>query len=81
MVNWNNLKIIQTISEQHARKAINQVAAENSHIGQCTHTAESANVKVQNIFHVRNNITWSTNYKYRSAATPYTLETWFVSGI
>jgi len=81
MVNWNNLKIIQTISEQHARKAINQGTVESSHIRQCIHTAESANVKVQNIFHVRNNITCSTNNKYRSAATPYTLETWFVSGI
>jgi len=75
MGNWNNLKIIQTISEQHTRKAINQGTAENSHIGNCTHTSESANVKIQIIFHMRNNITWSTNYKYRSTATPHTLET------
>jgi hypothetical protein len=53
----------------------------NSHIVPCTQTAGSADVKVQNIFHGRNNITCSTNCKYRTAATLYTLETWFVSGI
>jgi ureidoglycolate hydrolase len=73
MVNWNNLKIIQTISEQHARKAINQGTAESSHIRQCIHTAESANVKVQNIFHGQNNKTCGTNCKYRTAATIYTV--------
>ena len=50
----------------------------NSHIGHCTQTAGSVNVKVQNIFHGRNNITCRTNCKYRTAATLYTLETWFV---
>jgi hypothetical protein len=35
-------------------------------------------VKVQNVLHGRNDI---TNCKYRTAATLYTLETWFVSGI
>jgi len=45
-----------------------------------THTTESANVNVQNILHRRNNITCSMNCKYRTAATLYTLETWFVSG-
>jgi hypothetical protein len=34
---------------------------------------ESANVKVQNIFHGWNNITCSTNCKYRTAATLYNL--------
>jgi hypothetical protein len=33
----------------------------NSHIGHCTCTAESADVKVQNIFHGRNNITCKNN--------------------
>jgi hypothetical protein len=47
----------------------------NSHIGHCTHTAGSANVKVQNIFHGRNYIRCSTNCKYRTAATLYFLET------
>ena len=39
---------------------------------------ESAYVEVQNIFHRRNNITCSKNCKYRTAATLYTQETWFV---
>jgi len=45
------------------------------------HILLSANGKVQNIFHGQNNITCSTNCKYRTAATLYTLEAWFVSGI
>jgi len=53
----------------------------SSHIGHCTQTAGSANVEVQNIYHGRNNITCSTDCKYRTAATLYKLETWFVSGI
>ena len=44
----------------------------NSHIGHCTHTTESGNVKVQNIFHGRNNTICTTNCKYRRAATAYT---------
>ena len=53
----------------------------NSHIGLCTYSTESANVKVQNIFHGRFSSTCNTNCKYWTAATLYTLETWFVSGI
>ena len=45
------------------------------HIGHCTQTAGSGNVKVQNIFHVRNIITCSTDCKYRTAATLYTVVT------
>jgi len=41
----------------------------------------SADLKVQNIFCWRNNITCSTDCKYRTAATLYTVETWGVSGI
>jgi len=52
----------------------------NIHIGHCTHTARNVHVKVTNVFHGRNNITCSTNCKYRTAATPYTVETWFISG-
>jgi hypothetical protein len=44
-------------------------------------TMESAKVKVQNIFDGRNNITCSTNCKYRTAGTLCTLETWIVSSI
>jgi hypothetical protein len=47
MGNWNNLKIIQKIPEQHTRKAQNQGTTENSHIGHGTHTLESSKVKVQ----------------------------------
>ena len=56
-------------------------ATKNSHIGHCTCITESANVKVQNIFHGQNNITCSTNCKYRTAGTPYTQEMWFVSSL
>jgi hypothetical protein len=48
---WNHLEIIQIIPEHHTGKAQNQGTADNSHIGHCTHTAESSNVKVQNIQH------------------------------
>ena len=55
------------ISGKHEIKKLQK----NSHIGHCTHTAGSANVKVRNIFHGRNSITCSTNCKYRTAATIY----------
>jgi hypothetical protein len=47
--NWNHLKIIHKIPEQHTWNARNQGTAENSHIGHCTHTSEGTNVKVRNI--------------------------------
>jgi hypothetical protein len=68
-------------NNNNVRKERHQGITEHSHIGHCTHTAESANVKVQNIFHGQNNITCGTNCKYRTPATLYTLATWFVSGI
>jgi hypothetical protein len=40
-----------------------------SHIGHCTHTTESANVIIQNIFQGQNNITCSTNCESRTAGT------------
>ena len=43
------------------------------HICHCTQTAVRANVKVQNIFHGRNNIACSTNCKYRTVATMFTV--------
>jgi hypothetical protein len=39
-----------------------------SHIGHCTHTTKSANLEAQNILHGQNDITCSTNCKYRTAA-------------
>ena len=55
--NWNHFKIIHKTPEQHIGKARNQGTTENRHVGHCTHTSGSTNVKVQNIFHVQNNIT------------------------
>jgi len=46
---WNHLNIIQTLPEQHTWKARNQGTKKQSYTGHCTHTAESTNVKVQNI--------------------------------
>ena len=72
--------------EKHTRKAGNKGTTKKkkkirrSHIGHCTHTVEKANVKVRNVFHRQNNVTCSTNCKYRTTATLYALETWFVSG-
>jgi hypothetical protein len=71
----------QHLSNIPGKYGIKEVKKENSHIGQCTHTTESDNVKVQNILHGRRNITCSINCKYRTAATLYTLEIWFVSGV
>jgi hypothetical protein len=43
--NWNHPRIIHKIPEQHVSKARNQGTAENSHIGHCQHTVESADIK------------------------------------
>jgi len=59
----------------HNGKAQNKGNAENSHDGHRMPTSASNNVKVQNIPNMQNNITCSTNCKYRSAATLHTLET------
>jgi hypothetical protein len=75
------LKITRIVPEQHNGKARSYGTAKNSHIGHFTLIVGSANVKVQNVFHMRSNITCGTDCKYRTAATLYTLETWFVSGI
>jgi hypothetical protein len=61
-------------------KARNQGTTENSHIGHCTHIAESTDVKYKT-FSMGNNITCIMNCNYRIAAKLYILETWFVSGI
>jgi hypothetical protein len=53
----------------------------NRHIGHCTHTTGSTNVKEQKIFHRRNNLTCSTNRTGTTAAAFYSLETRFVSVI
>ena len=66
---------LKAIPEQLTGKARHQETTRNSHIGHCTHSLGSENVKVQNIFHGRNNITCSTDCKYRTAATLCTLNT------
>jgi len=68
---------LSNIPDKHKIKGLQN----NGHIRHCTHTMESPNVKVQNIFHGQNNITSSTNCNYRRAATLCILETWFASGI
>jgi len=45
------LKVIQKIRKQLTRKTWSQGTPENSHIGHCTYTSESTNVKVQKIQH------------------------------
>jgi hypothetical protein len=45
-------KCLRNIPGKHKIKELQK----NSHNGHCTLTAESVNVKVQNIFHGRNNI-------------------------
>ena len=71
----------QYLSNIPGKHKIKGLQKKNSHTGHCTHRAESANVKVLNIFHGRNNVTCSRDCKYRTAATLYTIETWFVSGM
>jgi hypothetical protein len=47
----------------------------NSYIGHSAHTSESANVEAQK------SVICTINSTHRIAATLYTLESWFVSGI
>ena len=44
---WDYLKVIQKIREEYTKKTRSQGTTENSHIGHCTHTSESTNVKIQ----------------------------------
>ena len=47
--NWNHLHIIQKIPDQQTGTERNQGNTVSSHLGHFTHTAGSADVKVQNI--------------------------------
>jgi len=71
--------MIHTVPEQHTGEVRNQGIAETSHIGHCTQTAGSGDVKVQNIMQGGNNITRSTDCKHRTAATVCSTLTRFVS--
>jgi ribosomal protein L23 len=53
----NPKSLRQYLSNTAGRHEIKELT-KNSRIGHCTHTMESANVKVQNIFHGRNKITF-----------------------
>jgi ribosomal protein L34E len=64
----------QYLSNTPGKQGIKELQKKNSHIVHCTHTAESADVKVQNIFLGRNNMTCSTDCNYRTAEILYTLE-------
>jgi hypothetical protein len=68
---------LSNIPREHENKELEK----SSHIGHYTRTANSADVKLQNVFYGRNNFTCSTNCKDRTATTLYTKETWFISGI
>jgi hypothetical protein len=69
------IKMITTLGNIPGKHEIKEL--QKSHIGHCTHTAGSANVKVQNIFHRQNNITRRIKCKYIRAAKLYILKTWF----
>ena len=49
--NWNHLRIIQKIPEQHTGTTRHQVATDNGLTGHWARTAGSVDVKVQNIEH------------------------------
>ena len=49
--NWNCLKIIQKVPEQHTVKALIEGTTVNNHIGHCTHTSRSTIAELQNICH------------------------------
>ena len=44
---WDCFKVIQKIREQRTGETRSQGTTENSHIGHCTHNAESTDVKAQ----------------------------------
>ena len=73
--------IIIITREQHSRKTRSQGTPENSHIGYCTHTSESTNVKKYNSFNTETNDISTMYSNNRIAATLYSLGTQFVSGI
>ena len=77
--NWNQLKIIHKIPEQHTGKARIQGAAENNLVRHFTRTWKVLVLKYET-FNMGNNITCTTNCSYRTAGTVRTLEKWYVSG-
>ena len=47
----NNLEIVHKIPEQSTGKERNQITTKNKHVWHCPHTSESADVKIQNVYH------------------------------
>ena len=72
---WDYFKVIQKIHEQQSRKTWSRGTTENSHIGHCTHTAESTNVLKYNRFNTETNDISTMNSNNRKAATLYSLGT------
>ena len=74
---------LRNIEEKHEIQELQKTALyTHTHTHTHTHTLRgSADVKAQNTFHGRNNITCNINGEYRTAATLYAAEKWFVLGI
>jgi hypothetical protein len=78
--NWNHIKIIQKIPQEHRGEAQNQGTTKNSHIGHSIYSSE-CNYVTYKTFNMRNNVTCSINRDYRTAETLYTVKIWLVAGI
>jgi hypothetical protein len=74
--NWNHLRIIQNIFGKHNTKELMKTAILGT--VQILHKALRYKYKM---FITGNNITCNIKCNYSIAATLYTLQTWFVSGI
>ena len=61
------IKYLSNILEKYRIKE----QQKNSHIRHFTHSSESTNVRVEDIFNMQNNITRGTNCKYRTAVILY----------
>jgi len=66
---------LSNIQEKHEMKELHKTA-----ILSTSHILREVLMKKYRTFNMGSSITCSTDCKYRTAATLYTLETWFVSG-
>ena len=72
MGDWDHLKITRTVPEQRTGENMKLWNyRKQPYWALQTQTAGSANVKVQNTFHGRNNITCGTNCNYEIATALY----------
>jgi uncharacterized protein with HEPN domain len=72
-------KISESI-QKNTGKARHQETTENRHVGNCIHTWDGTNVKVQDVI-TGNNITCVAHCNQKTAGKLYTLNTSFASGI